>query len=146
MNFKDAITLRTPKPEWFGTGPNQWDSWWCIWANLRPSVVLECKTASSSRGLCLEGIGTFMPLDELVACAPVAREGFPAPVGWGVVVEPAPSQALPTKDGLWWRKDRDIPVMVSGEIWFDLDQTKEVWGPVYDDGQWIGPCVKPEVP
>lgn len=56
-------------------------------------------------------------------------------------------------DVMWWRKDRGNPV----HIWLDknIDKTMILfWGvlrdsgymsAVVDDGQWIAPCVKPEV-
>lgn len=72
------------------------------------------------------------------------------PRGWGE--QPAP--VVPNRAGWWWRKDRNTPVVVETCIDFSGDEIKTLltWEDddwcrnVENDGQWIGPCVKPEVP
>lgn len=75
------------------------------------------------------------------------------PRGWGAVV--------PTKQGLWWRDDRDHPVDVAEDrswafcesdgmlpdlVWYTGeydDRRREIWAAVTDDGHWLAPCVRP---
>lgn len=87
-DLTDATTPRPPKAEWFGTGPGQWDSWW-----VKESLVNGQKGSSgvwvSVRvdGLFI-GHDGFVPswmIEDIECCVPVAREGFPCPVGWDVV-------------------------------------------------------------
>jgi len=83
QSLEDACTPRAPKPEWFGTGPGQWDSWWVSYE--------EGGAAMTFRGIHVRGDILIFPdkhevwLDAIVSCVPVARTGFPSPVGWQVV-------------------------------------------------------------
>lgn len=77
--FEQACEPRPPKPGWFGTGPGQWDSWWLIPAE---------KTVFTNQG---EGKVarncTSIDCTRIALVLPVAREGYPAAVGWKVVGE-----------------------------------------------------------
>lgn len=92
-DFTDACTPRTPKAEWFGTGSGQWDSWWFGECGVMRSCVLSSMHgAVTVDGIdeCGESVTVFIAGAETLAemiteCVPVARDGFPAPVGWGVV-------------------------------------------------------------
>jgi len=82
--------------------------------------------------------------------------GAPAPVatvqdlGNGVTltttVQIVPCAVVPTEQGWWWRRDRDDPVKVfataNGALHWALPDHDWRCG-VTDDGQWLGPCVKP---
>ena len=87
----DASTPRPPKAEWFGDGPSQWPSWW-IRGFVGEGIYRGCymrgdfmhrKIPVPSGQMAVMAIGVFNM--HLCECVPVAREGFPSPVGWGVV-------------------------------------------------------------
>lgn len=80
-DMSDSCTPRPPQPEWFGTGPGQWDSWWVDMHD--PDV--DPFVARASDGYCIRSLAKIVARDAVMECVPVAREGFPAPVGWGVV-------------------------------------------------------------
>ena len=82
-----ACTPRAPKPEWFGDPekePGKWDAWALApeddedWRIVRNASVVEGWIISNSH------LYPAWPLD-CVVVVPVAREGFPAPVGWWVL-------------------------------------------------------------
>lgn len=77
--FEQACEPRAPKPEWFGTGHGQWDSW-MIWSQSTMSWELW-RDSQEHSGLRKYG------LRDIQSCIPVARTGYPAPVGWQVVGE-----------------------------------------------------------
>lgn len=82
-NLEVACTPRAPRSEWFGTGPNQWDAWWVSTSTKGASPnVIHVKSVEFDE---LVTIWNIVPLRTIIACVPVAREGFPAPVGWHVV-------------------------------------------------------------
>lgn len=73
-----ACTPRPPRPEWFGSPLDEegkptgkWDSWWIQWDDGHGDI---CHGA-----ICMWWCN--VP----TSCVPVAREGFPAPVGWSVI-------------------------------------------------------------
>lgn len=83
--FEHACEPRAPKPEWFGTGEGQWDAWWIMtWGVLR-NVRLD--DDGSLEGDNEAGELVSMYFDPTCNVVPVAREGFPTPVGWKVVGE-----------------------------------------------------------
>lgn len=83
--FEQACEPRAPKPEWFGTGPGQWDAWWVSYEEGGAAVTFR---GIQSRGdILIFPDGHEIWLDAIVSCVPVAREGYPAPVGWKVVGE-----------------------------------------------------------
>lgn len=56
---------------------------------------------------------------------------------------PKPAPVVPDRAGWWWRKDCHAPQFVAlddGTLWWGNDCLQ-----VANDGQWLGPCVKPEV-
>ncbi len=87
--FESASTPRPPKAEWFGnpeTEPGKWDAFWiedvgvlrgcrCGWVGLNRTIT----------GITEREEETTQLLKRLSACIPVARTGFPSPVGWSVV-------------------------------------------------------------
>ena len=79
----DAITPRPPQAEWFGTGPGQWDAWMTesgrLLRNGRWFRLPGCKCHYPNGRILFNGES----VEENVV--PVAREGYPAPVGWQVV-------------------------------------------------------------
>lgn len=83
VDLTDACTPRPPKAEWFGTGPGQWDAWWVEGCGvLRRTVLIDGVIHGwDERGEFRTPImgGTSRRV------LPVSREGYPAPVGWGVV-------------------------------------------------------------
>ena len=107
--FEQACEPRPPKAEWFGTGPRQWDSWqlhiveplgqqtFDHWALLRPVVWFASTFTDPARQNAVANAGIFgpwllvkehrsgWPLCHITECVPVAKEGYPAPVGWNVV-------------------------------------------------------------
>lgn len=57
-----------------------------------------------------------------------------------------PAPVVPDKPGLWWRKNSAIPIKVTAlndELLYKSPNDEYVY-PVRNDGQWLGPCVKPE--
>lgn len=89
--LSDACTPRPPKPEWFGTGPGQWDSWWFAYEEGGAAMTLKHVElhATNDGGYYLkfgrDNWSHEVWLDAIAVVVPVAREGFPAPVGWHVV-------------------------------------------------------------
>lgn len=103
VDLASACTPRPPRPEWFGNGPAQWDSWWIHahsgeYANTSDVVQVRGGAYEVSRdvdpyedrdGWCITVDGytctnNSLHIEDFV-CLPVSREGFPSPVGWGVV-------------------------------------------------------------
>lgn len=83
----DACTPRPPKPEWFGFGPGQWDSWWVKWKDGTSTWIYSVKVAENGfwDWKDCEGLDIWDRVDDMVLCLPVARECYPAPVGWQVL-------------------------------------------------------------
>ncbi len=82
--YEDACTPRPPQPEWFGTGPGQWDTWLVEFVpsyRHRPTILHEC---FQCEGI-LHSKSFGCDLKEIKHCVPVAREGFPLQVDWHVV-------------------------------------------------------------
>jgi len=93
---EDACTPRAPRPEWFGnpeTAPGKGDSWWCEWSDGetcfafgaylpagRPADDLGFNAVNRYTGRDIRD-----DLNDLILCLPVARKGYPGPVGWKVV-------------------------------------------------------------
>lgn len=96
--IQDACTPRPPKPEWFGTpfdaegkATGKWDAWWldgvgvlrhCRMDELNPSRIQGVDEAKELASCRLSGRFA------VISCVPIAREDFPAPVGWQVVEKP----------------------------------------------------------
>lgn len=79
--FEQACEPRAPKAEWFGTGPGQWDRWMVGRRRTRGRKSWVMWTVSTHTWM-----PGYWPTAKTVV-VPVAREGYPAPVGWQVVGE-----------------------------------------------------------
>jgi hypothetical protein len=77
--FEQACEPRPPKPEWFGRGEKQWDSWWLI---PKERTIFTDGGAGKLARNCVN-----LDCSRIESVVPVTRSGFPAPVGWGVVGE-----------------------------------------------------------
>lgn len=87
--LKDACTPRPPQAEWFGdpdTEPGKWDAWWFEDFGVFRQVHIRPGTTTPEPWLYgnIDGYAEVRWRDSFKV-VPVAREGFPAPVGWGVV-------------------------------------------------------------
>lgn len=88
-DLEAACTPRPPQPEWFGTGPGQWDTWWIKrkgenkYGYAHNARVITVDWSDEKYALIATGESCVFSLIE--SCVPVAREGFSAPVGWHVV-------------------------------------------------------------
>lgn len=79
----DACTPRPPKPEWFGFGPGQWDSWWCAYEEGGAAAIFDRVWCDGEVIRFPDGYEVW--IGSIVSCVPVARKGYPAPVGWQVL-------------------------------------------------------------
>lgn len=88
VTLTGACTPRKPQPEWFGTGPGQWDAWWIRTTTPRtsPRVVYGVgqRIQHGEIVLSLSEDDSRIPFRVIIECLPVLREGY-GPVGWQVV-------------------------------------------------------------
>lgn len=85
--FEQACEPRPPKAEWFGTGPGQWDAWWVQTTGGRQCLMRNVAYTVDSTGGWLETKDECWKVMYVAGVIPVAKEGYPAPVGWQVVGE-----------------------------------------------------------
>lgn len=89
--LQEVLAARTPRPpklEWFGFGPGQWDSWWVQTtkaSNISRTTLTLREAFIDDAGGVATPKGWHIPILMIESCVPVAREGYPAPVGWQVL-------------------------------------------------------------
>lgn len=98
IDVREAYKPRPPQAEWFGDPdlePGKWDAWWIRWHGYHGHICYMVRATLEDNRIVLSWQilrsgdepyrtpGAFA--DSSCMCVPVAREGFPCPVGWGVV-------------------------------------------------------------
>ena len=84
---QEACEPRLPQAEWFGDPdqePGKWDAWWIEDSLGFGRLERPCRKVPQYMP---PGHWECVAVKVAVFVAPVAREGFPFPVGWGVVGE-----------------------------------------------------------